>query len=577
MARLEEEINRAEQENARREEDENRLREERTRLEADRARLDEDRARLQEEQTRAQETQDRKEEEDEPAHATDHRGQVPDPLWQEVDPEIHRIMQQLYRFVIRLILAYFALSLLLAPFLPIDNRDPAKQVDSPAPKKAELARPKELGKFDYVAAAKTAPREPLGIFNDHTALYRAWDSFSAAQPTLPRYQDIVRDVRRIVPIFGDLYALGNTWNRVTGEFTNSTEMDNVAFWDDDEGRPQRRDRSNDTHIDLTYLESSIVDGMGSAGLRFEDACPGFRRGSHGWSGAIRARLRLLSDNARQDTEVFPDPTGNSHCHGGKGKHCATLPAHPDPMKPLSQLRITAGMDEFAHSVEAFGQSTTRFSPGPTLAKVLEDLETLQSVAARASAHHVVAARLHEDWVHFPLLQRISMRWHRTSPLLRAIQAAMGVTIVAGERVKVTRLADEVNGLVHGIGEIVTCKTALDRQLRTLLSAHGRMGEATGEYAYLLRAKGWLTTRPKDFAARGSPVDGSPRGLPECAPLRGAPLPTDQGGEQGEDVEEEPVVLYVPSVQYLYSLYSREYIRVSNLHDWRSGGLHKEMP
>jgi hypothetical protein len=246
------------------------------------------------------------------------------------------------------------------------------------------------------------------------------------------------------------------------------------------------------------------------------------------------------------------------------------------MKPLTQLRVAAAMDEFAHSVEAFGQSTARFSPGSALAKVLEDLETLQSVAAHASAHHVVAARAHEDWVQFPLLQRVSMRWHSRSPLLRAVQAATGVTIVAGERAKVTRLADEVNGLVNGIGEIVACKTALDRQLRTPLSAHGRVGEATGEYAYLLKARGWLTTRPKDFAARGSPIDGSPQGLPECAPLRGASLPTDQSGEQGGDVEEEPVLLYVPSVHYLYSLYNREYTLVSTLHDRRLEELHMEI-
>ncbi|KFH47387.1 hypothetical protein ACRE_017920 [Hapsidospora chrysogenum ATCC 11550] len=571
MARLEEDMNRAEQGNSRRQEEENaRRQEEENRLQQERAGLEEDRARFQAEQARAQEAQARREV-DEPTHVADHRGQVPDPLRQEVEPELARITQQLYRFVIRLILAYFALSLLLAPFLPLDNRDPAKQVKSPAPKKAESARPKVLGKFNYLAAEKTAPREPLGIFDDYTALYRAWDSFSAAQPTLPRYRDIVRDVRRIVPIFSEIYALGDTWNRVTGDFTNSTETDNV-FWDNYEGRLQRRDRSNDTHVDLAYLESSIIDGMGSAGLTLEHAGPGFR-GSHGWSGAIRARLRLLSDGARQDKDVFADPTGIDHCGSGKGKDCSILPAHPDSMKPLTQLRVAAGMDEFAHSVEEFGQSTARFSPGSALAKVLEDLETLQSAAAHASAHHVVAARKHEDWVQFPLLQRISMRWHSTSPLLRAVQAATGVTIVAGQRAKITRLADEVNGLVHGIGEIVACKTALDRQLRTLLSAHGRAGEATGEYAYLLGAQGWLTTRPKDFVARSSPIDGSPRGLPECAPLRGASLATDHGDEHGGDVEEEPVLLYVPSVHYLYSLYSREYTRVSNLHDRRMEELH----
>lgn len=474
-----------------------------------------------------------------------------------------------YTFAIILLIAYFGISVIASPFMGYRSERAEKAIAAKG-EPITLEHPQTPKVQSTVSAAQVldeTPRVPLGLFDDYSALYRNWAQFSTLRPAMPRFQDISKDHVHILPVFAELYAFGDMWDRVTGEFSNASDTDDAML----SSRHHQGgadgiaiDRSNATHIDLTHLERSIAKGMNSAGVGFVHAAQGFRD-SQSWFKILKGRFQELRDSAREDIRVEPiQPQEPSQTPRRRVKQPPYLPPHAEPIKQLRAARKISPSGALSPRVDAREAFGKHVNPGVSLIKVLEQLETLQSIAAQASTQQLIDTTNHKGWVEFRLLGRISMLWSRDSPLLKAVKQAMGVSVVAGERVKLTEMTQKVNALVNTLGPIVRCKVALDAQLEMLLAAAGEWFEHkyAGEepYHWVPEHQAWLITRPK---LPGKIKDGSefasPRGLEACAPLRYDSSFQNQPYElNGQDTKTERVMVYVPAAKYIYEMFDQDF-------------------
>ena len=484
---------------------------------------------------------------------------------------------RLYRIICILLLVYFGSGIVMMPFLRPGMLPEAPKNSANVKQEPFLTKPKVWSTMGMTRAAASARRVPLGIFDDYAALYRTWAQFSASRPTMPRYQDISKDHVHIVPVFNELYSLGDMWNRVTGEFSNTTDADDAILRRAQHWRKRERsvgvvDRSNKTHIDLVHLERYIINSMGDAGTGFVHVTPGFQE-SETWLSILKDRFRELRESAREDMETEDQkPVGPSDNYDDDGSSSSWVqsPTLPPHAVPLEQLRAVRKICPAGALAPAGNKNDKNYNSRASLLQVLEQLETLQSIVAQASAQQIVAASTHKRWVKFRLLGRISMVWNSESPLAKAVNYAMGVSAVAGERQKVTEMAEKVVGLVSAITPIVRCEAALDKQLRMLLSApvdRTAQGYEMSPYIWLSNHQGWLTTLPKrpELNMTGS-YSAFPQGLDACKSFRKGYSADGQAQEDGDaqDAEMENVMLYVPSAKYIYELFKGDFEWVSAL-------------
>lgn len=414
-------------------------------------------------------------------------------------------------------------------------------------------------KGPFIAASPDAKWEPLPVFHDLTALYRSWVDFSTWTPFDTSVTTNHGDDIDVEPLITKILELGDLYDLTNGEFIeskNGSERRTVP-------RDQLEDLSSEVQVDIVYLKDQVVESMRNLQATFQQTTS--HTAPAEWISHVVRRLRNLERRTGLDTEL------------DQRKFSSDI----DPTWPESE-EIPVNLDQVVH-IQYLKNTTLRHLDHGKLEDVIEGrkgrnqlnemmqhlfqakntMSMLSNVVAHSSTSHLFNATRDPNPM-WKLFELFAGPYHDEAPLKKAVNQAEGIKNISEERQIIARILDQINGLIEGLNQVISCERAIDRHLDVLEETstnhrHYSLSDGYLSYSWDKMRKAWVTKRKRrEPEEERSYMDLGQR---ECRSLFAF-----KHGQPDKDIVDlrpygknatETVIQFVPAAHYLHAKYEQD--------------------